>query len=129
MFEADGVQSFVREEGEDGVVLCMHGVPASSFLYRNVLAELASHGRRGVAFDLPGLGLADRSVRFDHSWSGLGRFSAAALDALGLERFHLLVHDIGGPVGFELAAALPERIASLTLLDTIVAVEGFKRPG
>jgi pimeloyl-ACP methyl ester carboxylesterase len=39
-----------------------------------------------------------------------------------------LVHDIGGPVGFELAAALPERIASLTLLDTKVAVEGFKRP-
>jgi pimeloyl-ACP methyl ester carboxylesterase len=127
-FEAGGVRSFVREQGSGEPVVCMHGVPASSFVYRKVLAELASRGLRGVAFDLPGLGLADRPAGFDYSWSGLGRFSAAAVDALGLERFHLVVHDIGGPVGFELAAALPERIASLTLLNTMVAVEGFRRP-
>ena len=50
------------------------------------------------------------------------------MDALGLERFHLVVHDIGGPIGFELAAERPDRIASLTVLDTLVEVEGFKRP-
>ena len=38
------------------------------------------------------------------------------------------MQDIGGPVGFELATAVPERVASLTLLNTIVKVEGFKRP-
>jgi haloalkane dehalogenase len=127
-YEAAGVRSFVREEGQGDPVVLMHGVPASSFLYRKVLAELAELGLRGVAFDLPGLGLADRPPGFDYSWSGLGRFSAAAVDALGLGRFHLVVHDIGGPVGFELAAAIPERVASLTLLNTMVAVEGFKRP-
>ena len=37
---ADGVRSFVREEGTGETVLCMHGVPASSFLYRKVLVEL-----------------------------------------------------------------------------------------
>jgi pimeloyl-ACP methyl ester carboxylesterase len=58
----------------------------------------------------------------------LGQFCVAAVDALSLERFHLVVHDIGGPVGFELAAALPERVASLTVLNTLVAVEQFKRP-
>ena len=40
-------------------------------------------------------------------WTGLGRFAGAAVDALELDRFHLVVHDIGGPVGFELAAAAP----------------------
>jgi pimeloyl-ACP methyl ester carboxylesterase len=128
LFEAGGVRSFVREEGDGEPVLCMHGVPASSFLYRKVLAELAARGLRGVAFDLPGLGLADRPAGYDYTWSGLGRFCAAAADALGIERFHLVVHDIGGPVGFELAATMPDRIASLTLLNTIVAVENFKRP-
>jgi haloalkane dehalogenase len=127
-FEAGGVRSFVREHGSGEAVLCIHGVPASSFLYRKVLAELAKLGLRGVAFDLPGLGLADRPARFAYTWSGLGRFSVVAVDALGLERFHLVVHDIGGPVGFELAAAVPERVASLTLLNTMVAVESFKRP-
>ena len=127
-FEAAGVRSFVREEGDGEPVLCLHGVPASSFLYRKVIAELASRGLRGVAFDLPGLGLADRPVDFDYSWTGLGRFARAAVNALGLDRFHLVVHDVGGPVGFELAAALPDRVLSLTVLDTIVEVDTFKRP-
>ena len=51
-----------------------------------------------------------------------------AVDALELGRFHLVVHDIGGPVGFELAAAMADRIASLTVLNTIVDVDGFRRP-
>lgn len=127
-FEAAGLRSFVREAGEGVPVLCMHGVPASSFLYRKLLAELAERGLRGAAFDHPGLGLAERPTDFDYSWSGLGRFCVAAVDALGLERYHLVVHDIGGPVGFELAAAMPERVASLTMLNTIVAVAQFRRP-
>jgi pimeloyl-ACP methyl ester carboxylesterase len=50
------------------------------------------------------------------------------VDALGLGRFHLVVHDIGGPAGFELAAAMPARIASLTVLNTLIEVDTFKRP-
>jgi haloalkane dehalogenase len=127
-FEAAGTRSFVREQGDGEVVLCMHGVPASSFTYRKVIAELAARDMRGVAFDLPGLGLAARPQQFDYSWTGLGRFSIAAVDALELGRFHLVVHDIGGPVGFELAAAIPERVKSLTLLNTLIEVERFHRP-
>jgi haloalkane dehalogenase len=127
-FEADGVRSFVREEGDGDPVVCLHGVPSSCFLYRKVIDELASLGLRGVAFDLPGLGLADRPTDYDYTWTGLGRFALAALGELGLDRVHLVVHDIGGPVGFELAAAAPERVRSLTILNTIVEVDGFKRP-
>jgi haloalkane dehalogenase len=127
-FDAAGVRSFLLDAGEGEPVVCMHGVPSSSFLYRKVVAELAARELRGIAFDLPGLGLADRPASFDYSWTGLGRFALAAVDALGLGRFHLVVHDIGGPVGFELAAAAPERVRSLTLLNTLVAVDGFKRP-
>lgn len=132
-FEAAGVRSFVREgnpTAEDGgeAVLLMHGVPTSSFLYRKMIGDLADRGLLGVAFDLPGLGLAERPGDFDYSWSGLGRFAIAAVDALGVERFHLVVHDIGGPVGFELAAAMPERVRSLTMLNTLIEVDGFKRP-
>jgi len=61
-FEAAGIGSFVREAGPPGgePVVCLHGVPASSFLYRKVLRELAARGLHGIAVDLPGLGLADR---------------------------------------------------------------------
>src|SRR5712691_3175056 len=109
-FVAGGVRGFAREAGQGEAVVCMHGVPASSFLYRKVLDELATRGLRGIAFDLPGLGLADRPADFDYSWTGLGRFVRDAVDGLDLDRFHLVVHDIGGPAGLELAAAAPERI-------------------
>jgi haloalkane dehalogenase len=127
-FLAAGVRSFAREEGAGEAVLCIHGIPASSFLYRKVLHELASRDLRGVAFDLPGLGLAERPAAFDYTWTGLSTWSAAAVDVLGLERFHLVVHDFGGPVGFELCARMPERIRSLTILNTGVDVEHFRRP-
>jgi pimeloyl-ACP methyl ester carboxylesterase len=123
-----GIQSFVRESGEGEAVVCVHGVPASCFLYRKVLDELAGRGLRGVAFDLPGLGLAERPQVYDYSWTGLGRFCAAAVDELGLDRFHLVVHDVGGPVGFELAAAMPQRVRSVTILNTLIEVDTFKRP-
>src|SRR3989454_11887301 len=127
-FDAAGVRSFVLERGDGEPVVCLHGVPSSSFLYRKVIAELSKRGLRGIAFDFPGLGLAARPPGFDYSWTGLGRFCVAAVDVLGLERLHLVVHDIGGPVGFELAAAMPQRVRSLTVLNTLIAVDTFKRP-
>ncbi len=127
-FTAAGLTGFVREAGDGETVLCMHGVPTSSFLYRKVLDELAARNVRCVAFDLPGLGLADRPENFDYTWTGLGQYSVAAIDALELQSFHLVVHDVGGPVGFELAAAVPDRVKSLTVLNTIVDVDTFKRP-
>lgn len=127
-FSAGGLRSFVREEGAGDPVVCLHGVPTSSLLYRKVLAALTQRDLRGVAFDLPGLGFADRPEEFDYTWSGLGRFAAAAVDALGLERYHLVVHDIGGPVGFELAAAHGQRVRSMLILNTMVDVDRFRRP-
>jgi len=128
VFNAAGVAGFVREAGDGEPVVCMHGVPASCFLYRKLIDEVAARGLRGIAFDLPGLGLADRPERFDYSWSGLGRYGVAAVDALGLDRFHLVVHDIGGPVGFEIAATLADRVQSLTILNTLIDVDTFRRP-
>jgi haloalkane dehalogenase len=127
-FSAAGVRSFVREDGTGEAVLCVHGIPASSFLYRKLLPVLAAHELRGVAFDLPGLGLAERPVAFEYNWTALGEWCAAAVDELALERFHLVVHDFGGPVGFELCARMPQRIRSLTILNTVVDVEHFHRP-
>ncbi|MFC5333141.1 alpha/beta fold hydrolase [Mycobacterium branderi] len=129
-FTADGISSFVLDDGPRDAppVVCVHGVPASAYLYRKVVPALARRALRGVAVDLPGLGLAERPKDFDYSWSGLGRWLLSALDALALQRFHLVLHDIGGPVGFEVAHAVPDRVRSMTLLNTIVAVETFHRP-
>src|SRR5215203_2870101 len=82
-----GVETFVLDLGHGQPVVCLHGVPASSFLYRKLIAELAARDLRGIAFDLPGLGLAERPAAFDYTWTGLGRFASAAVEALDLDRF------------------------------------------
>ena len=124
----EGVRTFVRDQGEGEAVLCVHGVPVSSYVWRRLLPELAARGLRGVAPDLLGLGLTGRPARADYSWTGLGAHLAATVDALGLDRLHLVVHDIGGPVGLEAAARLGDRVASVTLLDTVVVPHTFTRP-
>jgi haloalkane dehalogenase len=126
-FEAGGVRSFVREQGDGEPVVLMHGIPVSSFLYRKVLPLLAERGLRGVAFDLPGLGLAEKRLDLDYTWSGLGRWTGAAIDALGIERCHLVLHDIGGPIALEWALRNRDRVRTLTVLDTLVDVAHFRR--
>jgi haloalkane dehalogenase len=126
-FEAGGVRSFVREEGEGEPVVLMHGVPVSSFLYRKVLPQLAERGLRGVAFDLPGMGLAEKPREFNYSWSGLGRWMTTAVEALEIDRCHLVLHDIGGPVALEWALRNRDRVRSLTVLDTLIDVGRFRR--
>jgi pimeloyl-ACP methyl ester carboxylesterase len=127
-FVAGGVESFVREQGSGQPVVLVHGVPSSSFLYRKMLEPLAEGGFRAVAFDFPGLGLAERPQDFDYSWSGLSAWMSEALEALGIERCHLVVHDIGGPIGCEVAVREPERVVSLTALNTFLNLVGFRRP-
>ena len=119
-FEAGGLRGFMRVEGSGPTVVCMHGLPASSFLYRKVIPELAARGFRALCFDLPGLGLTDRPTDFTYTIRNLGVWAGAAVDALGIDEFHLVLHDAGGPVGLEMALPRTARIRSLTVLDTVV---------
>lgn len=124
----EGVRTFVLDWGEGEPVFCIHGIPTSSYLYRKVLKGLEEKGYRGVAIDLPGLGLSERPEDFDYTFSTYARFCARAAEELGLEQYHLVVHDIGGPIGFALAAQNEEKILSLTILNTWIDVDKFKKP-
>lgn len=125
---------FVREQGveNDGAmpVVLLHGVPVSSYVWRKVLSPLGDAGLRAIAPDLMGLGLSDRPDprEFDYSFQGLSQALEATLDALGLDRVHLVVHDIGGPVGFMLAARQPDRIAAMTVLNTWLDLDTHRKP-
>ena len=122
------MRSFVREQGDGEPVVLMHGDPGQLVpLSEGAAAARRARASRGVAFDLPGLGLAEKPAEFDYSWSGLGRWTGEAIDALGLERCHLVLHDIGGPIGLEWALRNRERVKSLTVLDTLIDVAHFRR--
>lgn len=127
-FYVEGHKTFALDHGKGEPVVCIHGVPTSSFLYRKLIKELKELGYRGICIDLPGLGLTDRPTNFDYSFSSLSKYLQKAIDVLELKKFHLVVHDIGGPIGFHLAAGSPERISSLTILNTWIDVVNYTKP-
>ncbi|MCP9199850.1 alpha/beta fold hydrolase [Gramella sp. GC03-9] len=126
--DIEGVKTFVMDQGSGEAVLCVHGVPTSSFLYRKVVLDLAEKGFRGICIDLPGLGLSDRPENFDYRFSNFALFLEKTLERLKISNFHLVVHDIGGPIGFALAANNLENVQSLTILNTMVDIANFTKP-
>lgn len=114
--EADGVSVFYREAGpaDAPVVLLLHGFPASSFQYRELIPRLADK-YRVIAPDLPGFGFTEvpETRQYKYSFDALAKTMVAFTDALGLKRYALYVFDYGAPTGFRLAMAHPERVTAI----------------
>jgi pimeloyl-ACP methyl ester carboxylesterase len=114
--EADGVRVFYRAAGDSTapVILLLHGFPASSFMFRELIPRLADE-YRVVALDLPGFGFTEVPVgrKYTFSFDALARTLEAFTDVLGLKRYALYVFDYGAPTGFRLAMAHPERVTAI----------------
>jgi haloalkane dehalogenase len=105
------------DEGTGEPILFVHGTPTWSYEWRHLIAALASR-RRCVAPDLLGFGLSARPREFAYTPQAHAAVLAAFVDGLGLERFTLVVHDYGGPIGLPLCLDRPERVSRLVLLNT-----------
>jgi pimeloyl-ACP methyl ester carboxylesterase len=126
--EADGVKVFYRAGGDTAapVVLLLHGFPASSFMYRELIPRLADH-YRVIAPDLPGFGFTEVPAerKYVYTFDGLARTIDAFTDALNLRRYSIYVFDYGAPTGFRLAAAHPERITAIVSQNGNAYEEGL----
>ena len=126
--DIEGVTLFYREVGpaDAPVVLLLHGFPASSFMYRNLIEQLASRFHV-FAPDYPGFGYSDApsiqtfSYTFDRLADIMEKFTAR----LGLETYALYVQDFGGPVGFRLASRHPEKVSALIVQNANAYEEGL----
>lgn len=103
----------------------VHGNPGSSDDWERLAGAVGAAGTRALAFDLPDFGETEAAPGFEHTTEGYAGFVGAALDALGVERVHLVLHDFGGPIGLAWAAADADALASVTLIDTGI-LPGFK---
>lgn len=104
-------------EASEAVVF-VHGNPGSADDWERLVGAAAGAGQRALAFDLPDFGETVAPRGFEYSAGGYAGFVGAALAELGVERVHLVVHDFGGPIGLAWAAAHPDALASVTLIDT-----------
>jgi pimeloyl-ACP methyl ester carboxylesterase len=126
--ELDGHRVFFRQAGRPDrpALLLLHGFPASSFMYRELLVRLADRFHL-VAPDYPGFGHSEApaATYFDYSFDGLTHVVERLVDHLALDRYGVYMQDFGGPVGFRLAVRAPERITFLVVQNANAYEEGL----
>ena len=116
--QLDDTRMHYVDEGEGETVLCLHGEPTWSFLYRKIIAGLSDRFRV-VAPDFIGFGRSDKYGDRDcYTFQMHHDKMVAFLDALQLRDITLVCQDWGGLIGLRLAAELPDRFARLVIMNT-----------
>ncbi|WP_318365143.1 alpha/beta hydrolase [Enterobacter sp.] len=114
--QAGDVNVFYREAGDPAspVLLMLHGFAGSSFMFRDLIAQLADRYHL-IAPDLPAFGFTEAPDRGDYAYTfdQLAKTIDQFTEALGLDAYALMVHDYGAPVGWRLALAHPQRITAI----------------
>ncbi len=118
--EINGFRIHYVDEGAGETVLCLHGEPTWSYLYRKMVPPLAAR-HRVVAPDFVGFGRSDKLTEMDeYSFDLHAGTLRGFVDALDLREVTLVVHDWGGLVGLAVAAEEPERFARLVIMNTFL---------
>lgn len=117
--EVDDLRLHCLTAGAGEPVLLLHGWPTSAYLWRNVMPAMAK-AHRVIALDLPGYGQSTQRPSDSFSFFYHEKAIDSLFTKLGIDQVHLVVHDLGGPVGLFWAARQLERVKSLAFLNTIV---------
>jgi pimeloyl-ACP methyl ester carboxylesterase len=115
---ADGVELAVLDEGDGEAVLLLHGFPDSARLWRHQIPILKDAGFRVVAPDLRGFGASEKPTEVsDYRVGKSVADMVAVLDALGIEKAHVVGHDWGAAVAWALALMTPQRVNRLVAMS------------
>lgn len=105
--------------GQGPPLVLLHGIPSSSYLWRDVIGPLSATFEV-LAPDLLGYGDSDKRLDVDLSIAAQARYIVAFMETLGVHQAAVAGHDIGGGVAQLMAVDEPQRVARLILIDSIV---------
>ena len=124
----DGLSIFYREAGpkDAPTLLLLHGLPSSSRMFEPLFARLSDRYHL-VAPDYPGFGHSDwpEPKKFAYTFDRIAGTMTHFTEVLGLRRYNLYMQDYGGPVGFRMILAHPERVEALIIQDAVAHNEGL----
>jgi haloalkane dehalogenase len=116
--DIDKVRVHYVDEGKGQTILCLHGEPSWSFLYRKMI-KLLSVRHRVIAMDFIGFGRSDKFTEPDAYTVRMHKETLAAfIRALNLEQITVVVQDWGGLIGLAVVADMSERFARLVIMNT-----------
>ena len=116
-------------EAKPETVLCLHGHPTWSYLFRRAVPRLAAAGYRVVAPDLPGFGRSDKPV--DEALFTVESLRAAVADLverLSLDDLVVIGHDWGGTLALSLPVAMPGRVSGLVVMNCVLPTGDRRLP-
>jgi len=126
--QIDGLSVFYREAGPKNAptLLLLHGLPSSSRMFEPLFARLSDRYHL-VAPDYPGFGHSDwpDPKTFAYTFDRFAEITNHLTEALGISHYTLYMQDYGGPVGFRMALAHPDRIDALIVQDAVAHNEGL----
>jgi haloalkane dehalogenase len=117
--ELDGLRMHYLDEGEGDPVVCFHGEPTWSYLYRKILPPLVAGGNRVICPDYAGFGRSDKPT--DREWYTYDRhvdLVTRVLEGIDVRNATVVVQDWGGPIGLRWAVENPDRVARIVILNT-----------
>ena len=126
--QVSGLSIFYREAGSPDAptILFLHGFPSSSVMFETLFPLLSARYHL-VAPDYPGFGYSDApdprqfQYTFDHLAAIIDSFTAV----MGLRQYTLYMQDYGGPIGFRLAIAHPEKVQGMIIQNAVSHLEGL----
>lgn len=117
--DVDGLRLHHIDEGSGPTVLCFHGEPDWSYLYRHMLHGLVEAGRRVVCPDLVGFGRSDKPVdQAFYTYERHVEYASRHLEQIELEDVTVVVQDWGGPIGLRWAVEHAEQVGRLVIMNT-----------
>jgi pimeloyl-ACP methyl ester carboxylesterase len=125
----DNLDIFYRESGpKDGpIILLLHGLPSSSRMFQPLLESSLSEHYHLIAPDYPGFGHSSwpGPKEFTYTFDALAKVMQDFADELHLTRYTLFLQDYGGPVGFRMAVAHPDKIQAMIIQNAVSHEEGL----
>ena len=116
--DVNGLRVHYVDEGKGETILCLHGEPSWSFLYRKMIASM-SRQHRVIAMDFIGFGRSDKfTEREAYTFRMHHDTLVGFIKEMNLEQITVVVQDWGGLIGLAVAADMPERFARLVIMNT-----------
>ena len=128
LFQSPDGHLAYTDHGTGPVLVLLHGVPTSSWMYRKIIPEL-QQDIRIISIDHLGFGSSDKpDQETGYAPADHARRAHALLASLDIPEYSLLMHDMGGLVAWEMLRADQDAVQNLIVLNTIVNDEGFTQP-
>jgi pimeloyl-ACP methyl ester carboxylesterase len=114
--------------GKGDPIVLLHGWPETWYEWRNIIPELISNNYTAIAPDLRGLGDSEKP-QTGYDTKTVAEDVYQLVKQLGFNKIYIVAHDLGGPVAYSFAAAHPENVHKMIILDTLLPGFGLEEAG